>query len=151
MIPHIYKTFGIETLINEVKGGEFAFIILDIDKEAKTLTLHVGHDPTGVRPLYYAEDSEGIAFASELGGLVGIVEQTKINMFPPGSYMTVKLGMDGKVTEQIKQYYSFDAIPAFKEPLGVDIFSDNYLDVVCRKVLRKTLLLFRPIINFCNK
>lgn len=84
--------------------------------------------------MYYAEDDEGIAFSSELGGLVGIVDQAKINIFPPGSFMTAKLGLDGRVTEQIVQYYSFDEIPAFKEPLGVDIFSEEYLDAVCAKV-----------------
>jgi asparagine synthase (glutamine-hydrolysing) len=134
VIPHIYKNYGIETLINDIKSGEFSFIILDINQEEKSLTLHVGHDPTGVRPLYYAEDENGMAFSSELGGLVQIVDQSKINIFPPGSYMTAMLSDDGTVSEKIVQYYSFDEIAPFREPEGVNVFAEEYLGPICSQV-----------------
>lgn len=50
--------------------------------------------------------------------------------------MTAKLDGMGRVTDQIHQYYSFDKIPAFNEPLGVEIFSDVYIEAVCQKVFK---------------
>ncbi|ODM91918.1 Asparagine synthetase [glutamine-hydrolyzing] [Orchesella cincta] len=136
VIPLIYRDHGIETLVNEVKSGEFAFIILDIDMEAKRVVLHVGHDPTGVRPLFYAEDKDGIAFSSELGGIVGIVDQKEVKLFPPGSYMTMTLDLNGKVNivRELVKYVDFDKIPPFVEPNGLDVFGEVYLDKACAKV-----------------
>lgn len=140
VIPLLYKNYGIETLMDEVKGGEFAFIILDIDMEAKRLLIHVGHDPTGVRPLFYAEDDDGVAFSSELAGIVNIAKQKEINLFPPGSYMTMKMDLNGKlnISKNIVKYYDFDRIMPFRESNGLDIFSSKYLDKVCFKVRKDT-------------
>lgn len=142
VIPLIYRTHGMETLMNEVKGGEFAFIILDIDMESKRVVIHVGHDPTGVRPLFFAEDKDGIAFSSELSGIVGIADQKEIKLFPPGSYMTMTLDLNGKVSvssKNIVKYFDFDRIPPFREPNGLDILSATYLDPICLKVKSKII------------
>ncbi|CAL8138515.1 unnamed protein product [Orchesella dallaii] len=140
VIPLIYRDYGIQTLVDEVKTGEFAFIILDIDIESKRVVIHVGHDPTGVRPLFYAEDKDGIAFSSELGGITGIVDQKKIELFPPGSYMTMTLDLNGKVNigRELVKYVDFDRMPPFKESNGLNVFGDEYLDRVCLKI-RNTL------------
>lgn len=136
VIPLIYREHGIEKLMDEVKGGEFAFIILDIDMESKRLLIHVGHDPTGVRPLFYAEDSNGIAFSSELAGIVGIADQKEIKLFPPGSYMTMTLDLNGKISisKHIAKYIDFDNIPPFRELNGLNVFGATYLDKACKKV-----------------
>lgn len=149
VIPLIYRTYGIETLMDEVKGGEFAIIILDIDMEAKRVVIHVGHDPTGVRPLFYAEDAEGIAFSSELGGIVGIAEQKKINLFPPGSYMTMVLDLNGTVSvssKHIVKYYDFDRIPPPMESTEIDVFGAKYLDGTCSKVCTNLIKLLLEIL-----
>lgn len=48
--------------------GDYAFVIHD----AQSRTLHLARDPLGVKPLYYAITPHGLAFASELKGLVDV-------------------------------------------------------------------------------
>lgn len=143
VIPYIYREYGIETLVDEIKDGEFAFTILDIHLENRTMTLYAGHDPTGVRPLFLGQDEHCVCFASELSSLVGIVDAASIQSFPPGSYIKMCFNIDSvtgnsSVSHQVCTYYDFDAIPPFKEPESLDVFEPGYLDQVCQKV-RSTL------------
>lgn len=53
--------------------------------------LYVGHDPIGVRALYFGyTKGKNLGFASELKGLHDICENVEI--FPPGSFLTFKIG-----------------------------------------------------------
>jgi len=139
IIMHVYREHGIETLIDDIKDGEFAFLILDVNVAKREITLYAGHDPTGVRPLFIGQDEHCLCFASELQGLVNIVDQSSIQLFPPGSYVKFEFDVDlqgnCKVKETLKTYYDFDAIPPFMEPGAVDVFQPSYLDPVCTKVV----------------
>jgi asparagine synthase (glutamine-hydrolysing) len=49
----------------------FAFALLDLRKHYATVpVLLLARDPLGIKPLYYAQTSEGFAFASELRALI---------------------------------------------------------------------------------
>lgn len=141
VIPYIYRQYGIETLVDEIKTGEFAFTILDIHLENRTMTLYAGHDPTGVRPLFLGQDEHCVCLSSELSSLVQVVDPSSIESFPPGSYIKMTFSIDNptgnNVQTQIITYYDFDAIPPFKEPQNVNVFEPAYLDEVCQKVKKK--------------
>jgi len=78
IIIHLYKQLGIDRCIKEL-DGVFSFIILDKSKN----TIVVGHDPIGIRSLYWSTNN-GLYIASELKSLVNIT--TDIKMYPPGTY-----------------------------------------------------------------
>ena len=83
--------------------AEFACILYD----AKTKQFIAARDPIGIRPLYYAYDSEGtILFASEPKNLVFL--DSEIKPFPPGHYY-----QDGKFVcycdiAAVANYHSHD-------------------------------------------
>uniref|UniRef100_A0A6C0EAQ4 asparagine synthase (glutamine-hydrolyzing) n=1 Tax=viral metagenome TaxID=1070528 RepID=A0A6C0EAQ4_9ZZZZ len=104
-IPQLYHQIGMEGLWyalteGEYVSGEFAIIILDINKDTGDYIVNVARDRFGVRPLYYAKYSNGTyCFSSELMGIPnnhsGITIK-EINQFDPGwtSYLFKK---DGKM------------------------------------------------------
>jgi asparagine synthase (glutamine-hydrolysing) len=65
VLLHLYEDEGIAGWRRA--DGQFALAIWDT--RAKRLVL--GRDFLGVRPLYYASDGRGVAFASEIKGLLG--------------------------------------------------------------------------------
>lgn len=65
----LYLQKGIDFLLNEI-NGEFAFYIIDIDKENKKLKLYLARDQCGIRPLFYGEKNGSFAFSSEMKGLM---------------------------------------------------------------------------------
>ena len=141
VIMYIYREYGIETLIDDIKDGEFAFTILDIELAKRKITLYSGHDPTGVRPLFIGQDDHCLCFASELQSIATIVDPSSIRLFPPGSYMKFEFNVDlngnlSQTAEKLQTYYNFDTIPPFKEPQAIDLFEPSYLNNVCKKVNR---------------
>lgn len=100
VIPYIYMKYGIEELVNNL-DGEFAFSIIDIGDK---LTVHLGRDPFGVRPLFYS-DANHLCFSSEAKGLLDITDHASIKQFPPGTFSTFNLS-DGTTVN--KEYYSKD-------------------------------------------
>jgi len=61
-----YQEWGIDTMMPRLRGM-FAFAIWDADQRR----LCMARDRLGVKPLYYATDSDGIAFASTQTALAG--------------------------------------------------------------------------------
>ena len=79
IILPMYEKYGVEMF--ERLDAEFAMIIYDAKKD----DLIAARDPIGIRPLFYAYDSEGsIMFASEAKNLIGLSD--KVMPFPPGHY-----------------------------------------------------------------
>lgn len=74
----LYWEYGLEMF--RTLDAEFAMVLYD--SEANSLI--AARDPIGIRPLYYGELSDGIAFASEPKSLLGLCEN--IQPFPPGCY-----------------------------------------------------------------
>ena len=69
ILVHGWEEWG-EDLLNELRGM-FAFALLDLRKHYATVpVLLLARDPLGIKPLYYAQTSEGLAFASELRALI---------------------------------------------------------------------------------
>ncbi len=74
----LYKEYGLEMF--RALDAEFALVIYDSESDS----LIAARDPIGIRPLYYGELDDGIAFASEAKNLVGLCDH--IMPFPPGCY-----------------------------------------------------------------
>ncbi len=114
---HLYKEMGVACL--EHLRGEFAFVIWDEENE----TLFAARDRFGIKPLFYAENDDGLRIASEAKALFasGVEaawdgESVFQNLFfsfdqdrtlfrnvrqlPPGHYMIAKRG-----SVSIKRYW----------------------------------------------
>ncbi len=69
ILVHGWEEWG-EDLLNELRGM-FALALLDLRKHYATVpVLLLARDPLGIKPLYYAQTSEGFVFASELRALL---------------------------------------------------------------------------------
>jgi asparagine synthase (glutamine-hydrolysing) len=96
ILVHGWEEWG-EDLLNELRGM-FAFALLDLRKHYATVPLLVlARDPLGIKPLYYAQTSEGFVFASELRALIssGLVEK-KVSLDALTSYL-----LFGSVSEPV--------------------------------------------------
>lgn len=119
VIPLIYEKYGIDKLVN-VLHGEYAFIIIDINKEKQETEIFVVNDRFGVRPLFYAKDINGLNFSSELKGIYSLDASKQgsnnpkyyeyVKRFKPRTYM--KIVKEGKIWnyEEV-EYYSIKKIP----------------------------------------
>jgi asparagine synthase (glutamine-hydrolysing) len=83
--------------------GVFSIIICD----EETGSVIVGRDPYGVRPLFYRQFADAIAFGSEMKSLVpipAVVGDAQVSIFQPGSWAKISLG-DGTICES-GQYHT---------------------------------------------
>ena len=93
VILALYKEKGHDFL--DDMNGIFGFAIYDVDKDA----YFIARDHMGIIPLYMGWDKNGTFYvASELKALEGIC--TKIELFPPGHYMS---STDGKLVQWYKR------------------------------------------------
>ncbi len=101
VILALYKDKG-ENFIDEL-NGIFGFALYDVEKEE----YFIARDHMGIIPLYIGWDKHGTFYvASELKALEGTC--TKIELFPPGHYMTSK---DGKLTKWYQRdWEDYDAV-----------------------------------------
>lgn len=67
VVHELYLKLGLEKLCSELIG-EFAFMIVDINNDTDTKTIHIARDPLGVRPLYVSYTDEYLYIGSELKG-----------------------------------------------------------------------------------
>jgi asparagine synthase (glutamine-hydrolysing) len=69
ILVHSWEEWG-EECLSELRGM-FAFAIADFRKHYTSgPLLFLARDPLGIKPLYYAQTSEGFVFASEMGALM---------------------------------------------------------------------------------
>jgi asparagine synthase (glutamine-hydrolysing) len=101
VILALYQEKGANFL--DEMNGIFGFAIYDVDKDA----YFIARDHMGIIPLYIGWDSYGTFYvASELKALEGVC--TKIELFPPGHYMTSK---DGELVQWYKREWTdFEAV-----------------------------------------
>ncbi|PTM10632.1 MAG: asparagine synthase B [Bacteroidetes bacterium] len=101
VILALYKEKGFD-FIDEM-NGIFGFAIYDVEKDE----YFIARDHMGIIPLYIGWDKQGTFYvASELKALEGVC--TKIELFPPGHYMSSK---DGKFVQWYKRdWEDFDAV-----------------------------------------
>jgi asparagine synthase (glutamine-hydrolysing) len=96
VILALYKERGCD-FIDEM-NGIFGFAIYDVEKDE----YFIARDHMGIIPLYIGWDKQGTFYvASELKALEGVC--TKIELFPPGHYMSSK---DGKFVQWYKRDWS---------------------------------------------
>lgn len=102
IILHLYNKSSIDFFINEL-DGVFSFLIIDLNEDKIT----VGHDPFGIRPLYYAHDfndtNQRYLFASEMKSLVDLSDN--INFYPPGSFSILDMN-----TYEMNNYSYYDFV-----------------------------------------
>ncbi len=85
VILALYKEKGVDFL--DEMNGIFGFAIYDVEKDE----YFVARDHMGIIPLYIGWDKHGTFYvASELKALEGVC--TKIELFPPGHYLSSKDG-----------------------------------------------------------
>lgn len=101
VILALYKEKGVD-FIDEM-NGIFGFALYDVDKEE----YFVARDHMGIIPLYMGWDKHGTFYvASELKALEGVC--TKIELFPPGHYLSSK---DGELVQWYKRdWEDFDTV-----------------------------------------
>ena len=101
VILALYKAKGTDFV--DDMNGIFGFAIYDVEKDE----YFIARDHMGIIPLYMGWDKQGTFYvASELKALEGVC--TKIELFPPGHYMSSK---DGKLVQWYKRdWEEFDAV-----------------------------------------
>ncbi len=101
VILALYKEKG-ATFVDEM-NGIFGFAIYDIEKDE----YFIARDHMGIIPLYIGWDENGTFYvASELKALEGTC--TKIELFPPGHYLSSK---DGQLTRWYsRDWMEYDAV-----------------------------------------
>ncbi len=127
VILALYRDKGVDFLDN--LNGIFGFAIYDVEND----TYFIARDHMGIIPLYMGWDQHGTFYvASELKALEGTC--TKIELFPPGHYLS---SVDG----ELKQWYSRDwmeydavkenetSIAAIKEALEASVHRQLMSDV----------------------
>lgn len=127
VILALYKEKGVD-FIDEM-NGIFGFAIYDVEKDE----YFIARDHMGIIPLYIGWDQNGTFYvASELKALEGYC--TKIELFPPGHYMSSK---DGEFVQWYKREWTeYDAvkdnetsITAIKEALQAAVHRQLMSDV----------------------
>ena len=101
IILALYQKKGVDFI--DDMNGIFGFAIYDVDKDE----YFVARDHMGIIPLYIGWDKHGTFYvASELKALEGFC--TKIELFPPGHYLSSK---DGEFVKWYKRDWSeYDAV-----------------------------------------
>jgi asparagine synthase (glutamine-hydrolysing) len=143
IIPRIYEQYGIDEVVKNIKGGEFACAIIDISHTENKLTLYCVRDPVGVRPLFIGQDDYGFCFSSNLKGIQDVVQHDAIVQMPSGSYLKFDVLSDktGTINTQIKftKYHDM-TYPIQKSTLSdEELFSDIHLETIFEQV-RDTLI-----------
>ncbi|MDC9722075.1 MAG: asparagine synthase B [Urechidicola sp.] len=101
VILALYQKKGVD-FIDEM-NGIFGFAIYDVEKDE----YFIARDHMGIIPLYIGWDANGTFYvASELKALEGVC--TKIELFPPGHYMSSK---DGEFVKwYVRDWSDFEAV-----------------------------------------
>jgi asparagine synthase (glutamine-hydrolysing) len=106
ILVHGWEEWG-EDLLHELRGM-FTFALLDLRHHFATVPiLFLARDPLGIKPLYYAQTSEGFCFASELRAILatGIVPR-KLSPDALTSYL-----LFGSVSEPVTLIDTVFSIP----------------------------------------
>ncbi len=141
IIIHMYLLYGIEYTLN-LLDGVFAFVLFD-KRNINQQKCFIGRDPFGVRPLYYSNHFPIYQFASELKQLGPLFVSSKINHFPPGSYLQFNFMDTIWIPDIIKKYHTFSFL-TITEP-DYNIYLKNIVHYLNNAVKKRTLTTDRPV------
>jgi asparagine synthase (glutamine-hydrolysing) len=141
VLPHLYEEHG-EGMFSRLRG---MFSIAILDRRRSRLLL--GRDRFGIKPLFFADCGESLAFASEIGALrhfpgvdltpdpQAIADFAALLFIPapwtihrgiralePGTLLDCSLGADGRIESSVRTFYSFSIAP------NVDLALDDAVD-----------------------
>lgn len=124
VILALYKRKGVE-FVDEM-NGIFGFALYDVEDDS----YFIARDHMGIIPLYIGWDANGTFYvASELKALEGVC--TKIELFPPGHYLSSK---DGKLTQWYKRDWSeYEAVK--ENQTSIDALHDALEAAVHRQLM----------------
>ena len=127
IILKLYTMFG-PLFINQL-DGVFSFVIIDSVKDK----VMVGHDPFGIRSLYYGFDEYGYGFSSEMKSLVNTT--SNIELYKPGTYSIHDL--DNNDDPLYIKYYNFqyDKLLDNSESYLIDNIRIKLYDSVKKRLL----------------
>ncbi len=133
ILLHLYTKSGINKFIHEL-DGVFSFLIYD----ALLNRIVVGHDPFGIRPLYWYNDTvnQKIAFSSEMKCLIDLTED--IHFYPPGSFSMIDLNKFEALTYT---FYPFIYKPIVDKD---EITITQTIETKLTQAVKKRLLTERP-------
>lgn len=77
IIGYIYKLVGLKQLCDDIKGGEFACVIVDVPHGGPP-AIHFIRDPLGVRPLFIGYDTTRVVFSSEYKGIGSLIHAVQM-------------------------------------------------------------------------
>lgn len=138
IIIHLYHLLGIEGCISSLEGV-FSFIIYDREKNEVV----IGHDPMGVRSLYWVHQKDQCIISSEMKCIHELNKNVK--MYPPGCYSV--LNMETNELLYHKEYYSL----RYENQLqisNITFTEDTIVRMIKEKLIQsvnKRLLSERPI------
>ena len=130
IIPYLYEKVGIE-MIN-LLDGVFSFVLIDIEKGL----LFIGHDPIGIRSLYYSINENELGIASELKALNN--QFNNIRFYDPGMYSVFNF-QNGFFNHYKYFNLNFNIIHYQESEIIHNIYS------LLNKAVKKRLLSDRPI------
>lgn len=141
VILPLYEKVGIGEMMNRL-DGDFGFLVVDVKKNQ----IHLGRDPVGVKPLFYAITPQGeFIVASEMKSIKGLVKTNVcVQMLPSGTSLTYDVST-GEI--EINRYWS----P--KYPLSDYTDSKKYNEEYLKRTIsdkltlavKKRLMADRPI------
>ena len=107
IIIHLYHKIGYSELLNCL-DGVFSFVLYDSLKQQ----ILIGHDPFGIRSLYWFHDGLNLGISSEMKCLVNLTD--KVEFYPPGSYSIYR--MNDNSMETTRYYHlNFPQIESSEE------------------------------------
>ena len=122
-----YHSYYLNHFIHKL-DGVFSFIIYDITLNQVV----IGHDPFGIRPLYFFEENDRFGFSSEMKCLVDLSEN--IEFYPPGTFSMIDLN---KNTHEKHTYYPFiyETIPERDESKIIRTIQNKLTTAVQKRLI----------------
>jgi asparagine synthase (glutamine-hydrolysing) len=139
IIPHLYLKTNDFCKTTSLLSGEFAILLIEINKKTNTVSVHSSRDPFGVRPLFFGETHDSFCFSSELKAQVGIYENNddfNVMQLKGGKCDLLLLSENGneKISHDNFNYYDY---PTKFIHTDFDLFKKELRDTVFRIVEKR--------------